>query len=100
MPHAATTKMPNALRIHRTAVNSMNAPIPQRMGRVRRSTRAAAMSRQPTALAPRYPADATSPWAMRLAGIRLRVRPLVSGWMVMALTLPPASTAMTAWLHS
>jgi hypothetical protein len=37
---------------------------------------------------------------MRPAGIRLRVRPLVSVWIVIELTLPPSSTAITACPHS
>ena len=40
------------------------------------------------------------PCATRDAGIRLRVSPLVSGWIVIDATLPPSSTAATAWLHS
>ena len=51
--HATTTNAPNAFRIQRTSVTSMNAAIDQRMGLARRSSRDADTSRQPTRLAPR-----------------------------------------------
>ena len=79
-----------------TSVKSINAPTAQTMARAHFSRRVAAMRRHPTTLAPRYPDEATKPRAMRPAGTRLRVTPLVSGSIMMELTLPPNNTVMSA----
>src|SRR5262245_3430235 len=53
MPHASTTTKPNRFLIQTTSVKSMHAPTLLRIACARRSTRVAAISRHPTALAPR-----------------------------------------------
>ena len=74
----------------------MQTPRPRRILCAHFSTRVAAISRHPTTAAPRYPDEATRPADVRPTGMRLFVRPLVFGSMVIDVTRPPTSTAISA----
>src|SRR3954467_12002518 len=93
--HASTAITPNGLRIQTITLTAIAAAMLQKIVRAHLSARAAERSRQPTTLAPRYPADATAACDHWLAGMKLRVRPLVFESIVTLLTLPPTRSVMT-----